>query len=853
MSRFSFSFVRSALTPLWTAVLLLLAIAPWTTPRALALTYTSVASGGWGSTSTWDQGAVPPNNEPVVIALGHTVTTDGNREPGDLTINGTLSLGTDIVDFEGTTFTNNGALTASSGDFRFSGVNGASATTQTVAGTGTYALQVHIRNSTTTVPAAGASLNGGSTFTLTIESGATLRLFNVDLSVGGNLTVATGGTLDKYHQSLFFRGTTFTNNGAVISTSCCTPGAAFRFNGVAGASGTTQTLAGAGSYSTGHVDVRIENSTTVAPASGASLDGAKTLTIDPLSTLSLANAFLIKHNPTLGTAVTNNGMISGAGTLKTQGTVTFTSVAWTAPLEVESGTTTGNGNVSAVTIDNGATLKVFNADLSVGGDLTVATGGTLDKHHQSLFFRGTTFTNNGAVISTSCCAWSFRFSGVAGAPGTTQTLAGAGTYNAGPSPVDMLIENSTTVAPASGASLDSVKTLTIDALSTLSLANAFLIKHGGTGTTLTNNGMISGAGTLKTQGTVTFTSAAWTAPLEVESGTTRGTGTVGAVTIDNGATLKLGDADLSVGGDLTVATGGTLDKFHRALFFRGTTFTNNGSLIASSCCLADFQFDGVAGASGTTQHAGASTGTTSVPLFLGNGTTLVLDGSFPLGTFTVQSGTTLTSLASGTLTLSGNLTNSGTVLLNGSGGPCGDAGKILLRSSVAGTQRSWSNGNYSIQDVDVKDQSAATAKIAYGSVNSGNNTNWNFATCPGFYSAAPCRALDTRVSLPALSSGVARAVPIVASGCGVPAEADAVVFNMTVANVSATGSIVAYPDAGSPPRASTISFTAGKTRANNGVLGLAANGNGTFQALATFAGGGTVDLIVDISGYFVDP
>src|SRR5688572_15331746 len=107
MSRFSFSFVRSALTPLRAFLLSILAIAPWITPRAmLALTYTSVQSGSWGSAGTWDQGGVPPDGDPVVIALGHTVTTDGNREPGDLTINGTLSLGTDIVDFEGTTFTN---------------------------------------------------------------------------------------------------------------------------------------------------------------------------------------------------------------------------------------------------------------------------------------------------------------------------------------------------------------------------------------------------------------------------------------------------------------------------------------------------------------------------------------------------------------------------------------------------------------------------------------------------------------------------------------------------------------------------------------------------------------------------
>jgi hypothetical protein len=39
-------------------------------------------------------------------------------------------------------------------------------------------------------------------------------------------------------------------------------------------------------------------------------------------------------------------------------------------------------------------------------------------------------------------------------------------------------------------------------------------------------------------------------------------------------------------------------------------------------------------------------------------------------------------------------------------------------------------------------------------------------------------------------------------------------------------------------------------RANNAVMPLAWNGNGTMAARAVSSGGGTMDFIVDVNGYF---
>jgi hypothetical protein len=119
-----------------------------------------------------------------------------------------------------------------------------------------------------------------------------------------------------------------------------------------------------------------------------------------------------------------------------------------------------------------------------------------------------------------------------------------------------------------------------------------------------------------------------------------------------------------------------------------------------------------------------------------------------------------------------------------------------------------------------------------------------------FHPLAPCRVVDTRDAPdpyggPALSAGETRPFAI-AGRCGVPADAGAVALNVTVANPTFEGSLTLYPGTGAVPGTSTVSFPAGRIRANNAIIGLS---EGT---LSVFDGqpAGTTDLVVDVSGYF---
>jgi hypothetical protein len=85
----------------------------------------------------------------------------------------------------------------------------------------------------------------------------------------------------------------------------------------------------------------------------------------------------------------------------------------------------------------------------------------------------------------------------------------------------------------------------------------------------------------------------------------------------------------------------------------------------------------------------------------------------------------------------------------------------------------------------------------------------------------------------------------------VPAAAKAVAVNVTVTQPTGGGFVRFGPGGCSTlPLVSMINFSAGQTRANNAVLPLAIDTSGNVVAEAFVAGGGTVQVIIDISGYF---
>jgi hypothetical protein len=118
------------------------------------------------------------------------------------------------------------------------------------------------------------------------------------------------------------------------------------------------------------------------------------------------------------------------------------------------------------------------------------------------------------------------------------------------------------------------------------------------------------------------------------------------------------------------------------------------------------------------------------------------------------------------------------------------------------------------------------------------------------YTLTPCRIVDTRNAAgpwggPALAAGASRSF-VIAGQCGVPADALAVTLNVTVTTATAAGSLTVYPGTGVVPGTSTVFFAAGRTRANNVTIGLVDG----ILSVADRQETGTVDLIVDVSGYF---
>ncbi len=122
-----------------------------------------------------------------------------------------------------------------------------------------------------------------------------------------------------------------------------------------------------------------------------------------------------------------------------------------------------------------------------------------------------------------------------------------------------------------------------------------------------------------------------------------------------------------------------------------------------------------------------------------------------------------------------------------------------------------------------------------------------------FYPVQPCRAFDSRhasgpdAAAPALPGGASRVFPL-GGRCGIPATATALSVNVTVTQPTANGSLALYPGDESVPLASTVSFRAGQTRANNARIKIAGDGSGTLGV--SNGATGAVDFIVDVNGYF---
>jgi hypothetical protein len=116
----------------------------------------------------------------------------------------------------------------------------------------------------------------------------------------------------------------------------------------------------------------------------------------------------------------------------------------------------------------------------------------------------------------------------------------------------------------------------------------------------------------------------------------------------------------------------------------------------------------------------------------------------------------------------------------------------------------------------------------------------------------PCRVVDTRWPLgslggPALAANGTRTFPL-AGTCGIPSTAVVVSLNLTVVSPRAAGSLALYEGGTGTTNTTAISFGAGQTRANNAHVALSADGMGL--ATARNGSNGSLDLVLDVNGYY---
>ena len=125
-------------------------------------------------------------------------------------------------------------------------------------------------------------------------------------------------------------------------------------------------------------------------------------------------------------------------------------------------------------------------------------------------------------------------------------------------------------------------------------------------------------------------------------------------------------------------------------------------------------------------------------------------------------------------------------------------------------------------------------------------------TAGGFVSLTPARLLDTRIGTGTAAGAVpsAGSVGVTVTGqCGIPTSGvSTVVLNVTVTEPSAAGYVTAYASGTPRPNASNVNFVAGQTVPNLVVAPVGADGR-----VILFNGApGTVQVVADIAGYFVD-
>ncbi|MBI4902137.1 MAG: hypothetical protein HY820_00785 [Acidobacteria bacterium] len=170
-------------------------------------------------------------------------------------------------------------------------------------------------------------------------------------------------------------------------------------------------------------------------------------------------------------------------------------------------------------------------------------------------------------------------------------------------------------------------------------------------------------------------------------------------------------------------------------------------------------------------------------------------------------------------------------------------GQIVANSAIVEAARTGAIDVYTASDTDIIIDIAGYFTDSLPAV-SGNTV---------FYPLAPCRVLDTRILYrqtgpfgpPTMSARETRRFRFPASGCpGIPANAAAYAFTITVAPPQPLAFLTAWGAGGAQPNVSSINSLSGRILANSVVI--PPGGDGSLDVFVY----DRTDVILDITGYF---
>jgi Bacterial Ig-like domain (group 1) len=148
----------------------------------------------------------------------------------------------------------------------------------------------------------------------------------------------------------------------------------------------------------------------------------------------------------------------------------------------------------------------------------------------------------------------------------------------------------------------------------------------------------------------------------------------------------------------------------------------------------------------------------------------------------------------------------------------------------------WLTAEYQASATDPSDWGTATGKVTIQPPSS------------AFTAITPQRLLDTRSAGGRLGPGRSLSLTVAGGSNGAPANASAVVMNVTVTKTTAASFLTVYPTGSAKPLASNLNWVRGQTIPN-----LVAVPVGDSDQVTFFNAAGSSDLVVDLEGYFAAP